>query len=193
MASGNHHGSGTGQPATAPHAGEAQAAGRHPYGLDPDSMDRPVFQATIRPHQSLSPDGFRIVMAFCCAVSLVTSIACVQAGYWPVAGFFGLDMLALYAALKASFRRGRSFEEVMISPIEVLLARVSHRGERREWRFNPLWTKLTKVEDEEYGMQTLTLVSRREFVVVARDASPPEREAVAAGLTRALAQVKKGY
>ena len=29
--------------------------------------------------------------------------------------------------------------------------------------------------------------------VVARDASPPEREVIAEGLTRALAQVKKGY
>ncbi len=183
MASGNHQDPRAGMPAT----------GLHPDGLDPDSMDRPVFRATIRPHQSLSHEGFRIVMVLCCAVSLVTSVACVKAGYWPVAGFFGLDMLALYAALKVSFRRGRSFEEVAISPIEVMLARVTHRGERREWRFNPLWTKLTKVEDEEYGMQTLTLVSRREFVVVARDASPPEREVIADGLTRALAQVKRGY
>jgi uncharacterized membrane protein len=167
--------------------------GRHPDGLDPDSMDRPVFQATIRPHQSLSPDGFRNVMIGCCVVSLVTSVACVRAGFWPVAGFFGLDMIALYVALKASFRRGRSFEEVVITPIEVMLARVTHRGERREWRFNPLWTKLTRVEDDEYGMQTLTLESRREFVVVARDASPPERAVIADGLTRALAQVKKGY
>lgn len=165
----------------------------HPDGLDPDTIDRPVFQATIRPSQSLSQDGFRAVMIGCGLVSLVTSIACVRAGFWPVAGFFGIDLLGLYVALKVSFRRGRSFEEVMISPIEVLLARVTHRGERREWRFNPLWTKLTKVEDEEYGLQTLTLVSRREFVVVARDASPPEREAIAQGLTRALAQVKKGY
>lgn len=165
----------------------------HPDGLDPNTVDQPVFQATIRPHQSLSPDGFRMVMAACCLVSLVLSIAFLRIGSWPIAGFFGLDMLALYVALKVSFRRGRSFEEVMISQIEVVLARVTHRGERREWRFNPVWTKLTKVEDEEYGLQTLTLVSRREQVVVARDASPPERAVVAEGLTRALAQVKKGY
>lgn len=165
----------------------------HPDGLDPDSMDVPVFQATIRPHQSLSRDGFKAVMIIVAAVSLVTSVACVRAGFWPVAGFFGLDVIGLYCALKVSFRRGRSFEEVMISPIEVMLARVTHRGERREWRFNPLWTKLTKVEDEEYGLQTLTLVSRREYVVVARDASPSVRERIAEGLTRALADVKRGY
>ena len=165
----------------------------HPDGLDPDAIERPLYATVIRPNQSLSQDGFRIVMAFCCAVSLVTSIACWRMGFWPIAGFFGLDMLALYVALKASFRRGRSFEEVVISQVQVLLARVSARGERREWRFNPLWTKLTRVEDDEFGLRTLTLVSRREHVVVARDVSPPEREVVARGLSEALAQAKKGY
>ena len=81
----------------------------------------------------------------------------------------------------------------MITPLVVMLARVTHRGERREWRFNPLWTKLTRIEDEEYGLQTLTLVSRREYVVVARDVSPIDREEIAQELTRALAQVKKGF
>ncbi|MFD0938635.1 DUF2244 domain-containing protein [Methylobacterium trifolii] len=165
----------------------------HPDGLDPDSIDRPVFRATIRPHQSLSRTGFRVVMTGCCLVSLVISVWCWRMGFWPIAGFFGLDMLAVYAALKVSFRRGRSFEEVAITQIEILLARVSHRGERQEWRFNPLWTKLTQVEDEEYGLQRLTLVSRREQVVVARDACPDERARIARGLTRALTQVKKGF
>ncbi|WP_336491374.1 DUF2244 domain-containing protein [Methylobacterium nigriterrae] len=165
----------------------------HPDGLDPDTVERPVFAATIRPHQSLGRTGFRAVMGGCCLVSLVASIWCWRMGFWPVAGFFGLDMLALYVALKVSFRRGRSFEEVMISQIEVLLARVSYRGERREWRFNPLWTKLATVEDEEFGLQRVTLISRREQVVVARDACPDERARVARGIIAALAQVKKGY
>ena len=165
----------------------------HPDGLDPESMDRPVYEAVIRPHRSLSRQGLRVVMALCGAVSLATSVACWRNGSWPVAGLFGLDMLALYAALKVSVLRGRSFETIAITPIELALARVSHRGERREWRFNPLWTKLTRVEDEEFGLRTLTLVSRREHVVVARDASPDERETVANGLARALKQVKKGF
>jgi uncharacterized membrane protein len=64
---------------------------------------------------------------------------------------------------------------------------------RREWRFNPLWTKLSRIDDDEFGLRTLTLTSRREHVVVARDASPDERAIVADGLTRALAQVKRGF
>ena len=49
------------------------------------------------------------------------------------------------------------------------------RLKRREWRFNPLWTKLVSVDDEEFGLQRLTLVSRRQEVAVARDAGPEER------------------
>ncbi len=98
------------------------------HGLDPDTIDRPVFSATIRPHQSLSRLGFRIVMTGCCLVSLTVSVWAWRMGFWPVAGFFGLDMLAIYAALKVSFRRGRSFEEVMISQIEILLARSAIRA-----------------------------------------------------------------
>lgn len=164
----------------------------HPDGLDPASFDRPVFAATIRPHQSLSRTGFRAVMAGLCFVSVVVSVWAWRMGFWPIAGFFGLDMLGIYLALKISFRRGSSFEEVMISQIEILLARVSHRGERREWRFNPLWTKLISVDDEEFGLLRLTLVSRRQEVVVARDAGPEERARVADGLSRALADIKKG-
>ena len=164
----------------------------HPDGLDPDSVERPVFAATIRPHQSLSRRGFRVVMAGVCLVSAAVSIGAWRVGLWPIAGFFGLDMLGIYLALKVSVRRGSSFEEVMISQIEILLARVSHRGERREWRFNPLWTKLVSVDDEEFGLQRLTLESRRVAVVVARDAGPEERARIADGLGRALAEVKKG-
>ena len=155
-------------------------------------MDRPVFRATIHPNRSLSQAGFRMVMGGLCLVSLVVSVWAWRMGFWPIAGFFGLDMLGLYLALKVSFRRGSSFEEVMITQIEILLARVSHRGERREWRFNPLWTKLVTVDDDEFGLQRLTLVSRRQEVVVARDAGPEERARVADGLQRALTDVKKG-
>ncbi|GJD47463.1 hypothetical protein OPKNFCMD_0171 [Methylobacterium crusticola] len=170
-----------------------RGTGRHPYGRDPDAIERPVFAATIRPHRSLSRLGFRVVMGFCGVVSLVTGLAFLQMGMWPVTGFFGLDIAALWLALTLNARRGRSFEEVMISQIEVLIARVSHRGERAEWRFNPLWTRLHKVEDEEYGLLSLAVVSRGQRVPVARDASPAERQTVADGLTRALAEVKKGY
>ena len=51
-------------------------------------------------------------------------------GAWPVAGFFGLDLLALYAAFLINFRSGRSFEELELTPLELLFRKVTWRGER---------------------------------------------------------------
>jgi uncharacterized membrane protein len=98
----------------------------------------------IRPHRSLGPEAFRIVMTLCCVAMVAASLPFVVLGFWPVAGFFGLDLLALYIAFRVNFREGRSFEELVLTPIQLLVRRVSHRGERREWRFNPLWTRLDR-------------------------------------------------
>jgi uncharacterized membrane protein len=160
---------------------------------DSDLFERPVFSAVIRPHRSLSPQGFRIVMALVCLASLVASIPFVVMGFWPVAGFFGLDFLGLYIAFRISYRQGEAFELLELTPIRLLLRKVTPRGEVREWRFNPLWTRLDRQVDDEFGLQELTLTSRGEHVVVARDLSPPERETLAEALGRALSEVKRGY
>jgi uncharacterized membrane protein len=70
---------------------------------------------------------------------------------------------------------------------------VSHRGERREWRFNPLWTRLDREHDDEFGLQKLALISRGERLVIARELSPPEREDFAEALGQALSDVKRGH
>ena len=158
-----------------------------------ERFEEPVFSAVIRPHRSLSPQGFRIVMMLLCVISVVASLPFVLMGFWPVAGFFGLDFLGLYIAFQISYRQGRSFELLELTPVRLMLRKVSHRGEAREWRFNPLWTRLDRKVDDEFGLQTLALASRGQRVVIARDLSPPEREALAADFGRALSEVKRGY
>jgi len=158
-----------------------------------DPAERPVFAAVIQPHRSLGPSGFRIVMTLCCLAMVGASIPFIVLGFWPVGGFFGLDFLALYVAFRVNYSRGRSFEEVVLTPIELLFRRVTHRGQSREWRLNPLWTKLERGEaDEEFGLRHLALVSRGERIVIARELSPSEREDLAEALGRALADVKRG-
>src|ERR687894_1773051 len=124
---------------------EAVAAG--------EITDGPVFAAVIRPHRSLGASGFCTVMTLCCLAAIVASTPFVVLGFWPVGGFFGLDLLALYIAFRVNYRRAESFEEVVLTPLELLFRRVTHRGERSEWRFNPLWTKLDRESDEDFGLQ----------------------------------------
>jgi len=160
---------------------------------DSDRFEQPVFSAVIRPHRSLSPQGFKVVMVLVCLASLIASIPFVVMGFWPVAGFFGLDFLGLYIAFRVNYRQGESFELLELTPIRLLLRKVTHRGEVTEWRFNPLWTRLHRQMDDEFGVQELTLASRGQQVVVAHDLSPPERESLADELSRALADLKRGY
>lgn len=163
--------------------------------IPPDVIgpERPVFAAVIRPHRSLGRDAFRVVMTLCCLAMVGASIPFIVLGFWPVGGFFGLDLLALYVAFRVNYRRAESFEEVVLTPLELLFRRVTHRGERREWRFNPLWTKLDRENDEDFGLLKLALVSRGERLVIAGDLSPPERESLADALGKALADVKRGF
>jgi uncharacterized membrane protein len=158
-----------------------------------EDRDRPVFAAVIRPYRSLGPEGFRILMAVCAVVAGLAAIRIATLGFWPVSGFLLLDVLALYIAFRISYRRANSVEELVLTPIELMFRRVSHRGETSEWRLNPLWTKLDRDMDEEYGLQRLALVSRGQRILIARELSPGEREHLADELGRALAKVKRGF
>jgi uncharacterized membrane protein len=157
-----------------------------------DAPEEPLFSAVIRSHQSLGQKGMRVVVTLCCLAMVGASVPFIVLGFWPVAGFYGLDLLALYIALRINLRRGQTVEEVVLTRIELLFRRITARGERREWRLNPLWTRLDREQDEEFGMQRLTLVSRGEHIVIASDLSPPERESFAEAFGKALAEAKRG-
>lgn len=170
--------------------------GKPDHGADrteaAEAVRRPVFDATITPHRSLGANGFRIVMTLVCLASVVSSVPFVVLGAWPVAGFFGLDVLALFIAFHVNFRHARAFERIVVTPLDVLLRKVSHHGREAVWHFNPAWTKLERQEDEDYGLLALNLVSRGRRVAVASALSPGERAGFADALGAALARARRG-
>jgi uncharacterized membrane protein len=163
-----------------------------PHQPAPSHPESPLFAARITPHRSLGEKGFRLVMTLVCVSAVVSSIPFMVAGAWPVSFFFGLDVVALYIAFRVNFRDGRAFEEVAVSRLSVDLAKVDIKGERREWRFDTVWTRLERQTDEDYGLMKLALVSRGQSVPVAQALSPPERESFAEALGGALARAKNG-
>src|SRR6478736_8718654 len=119
-----------------------------------------IFSARLTPHRSLNRTGFLAVMLFLSAVSFVTGLVFLMMGAWPVFGFFGLDVLVIWWAFKVNFRTARASEEIVVTPSELRVRRVSHRGHVAEWVLNPLWVKLDLEADEEFGIEHLYLVSR---------------------------------
>ncbi len=54
-----------------------------------------------------------------------------------------------------------AYEDVHVTPFELLVAKVSAEGRRAEWRFNPAFVRLEREEHEEFGTLKLALVLAR--------------------------------
>jgi uncharacterized membrane protein len=159
--------------------------------FDPDVQPE-LFSALLTPHRSLSRNGFLVVMAFIGLISFAAGLAFLLMGAWPVFGFFGLDVLATWWAFRINFRRARASEEIRITPSELRLRRVSHRGHVVEFVLNPLWVRLDQVAHEEYGIEKLYLVSKGRHLAIASFLGPDEKASFAKALMAALQAARRG-
>jgi len=100
------------------------------------------FHAVLRPYRSLSPSGFLAAMALVAGVSAVTGGIFLLAGAWPVTGFFGLDVLLLYLALRLSYRSGRLYETVDVTPARLVFRRIHPSGRQEQFDCNPYWARV---------------------------------------------------
>ncbi len=158
---------------------------------DPD-REPPIFSAVLTPHRSLSPTGFLIFMAVLGGASFATGMVFLLAGVWPVFGFLGLDVLLVYWAFKLNYRSAQAYEQVTVTPSELTVRKVSHRGGVREWTLNPVWVRLHRDEHEEFGLQRLFLESQGRHLTIASFLPPQEKESFALALSGALAEAKRG-
>ena len=160
---------------------------------DNDPIPEPtLFSVTITPHRSLGRRGFLFVMLLIGGVSFVGGIVFFVIGAWPVVGFLGLDVLLVYLAFRANYRAAAAYEQVTVTPSELRLRKVSHRGKAAEWTLNPLWTRIEREMHEEFGLLRLSLVSRGWRLAVAGFLGPMEKESFATALSAALAEAKRG-
>ena len=159
--------------------------------FDPDAQPE-IFSALLTPHRSLNRTGFLVVMAFVTLVSFVAGLAFLLMGAWPVVGVFGLDVLAIYWAFRVNFRRARASEKILVTPSELRVRRVSHRGHVVEFVLNPLWVKLDQKTHPEFGIEKLYLLSKGRHLSIASFLGPDEKASFAKALTAALQAAKRG-
>ena len=154
--------------------------------------ESPLFSATITPHRSLGRKGFIAVMCAVGGISFIAGMVFLIAGAWPVMGFFGLDVLLIYWAFRANYRAAAAYETVTVTASEIVVRQISHRGRKAELSFNPLWVKLERESDPEFGAGTLYLVSRGRKFAIAAFLSPKEKDAFAGALLDALHEARRG-
>ena len=156
------------------------------------SLEPEIFSALLTPHRSLNRTGFFVLMAFLSVVSFGAGVVFLMLGAWPVFGFFGFDVLAIYWAFRINFRSANAREEIRVTQSELRVRRINHRGRVVEWVLNPLWVQLDQVAHEEFGIEKLYLVSKGRSMSIGSFLSPDEKASFAKALRAALQAARRG-
>ena len=130
-------------------------------------------------------------MAILGLLSFATGLAFATIGAWPVLGFFGLDVLIVYAAFKLNYRTGRLFETVDLTREALTLVRHHPSGHRESFDFNPYWVQV-RLSVGPDGRSRLRLASHGREVHFAAFLTDDERRAFADALMGALVKTRGG-
>jgi uncharacterized membrane protein len=143
------------------------------------------FERVLLPHRSLPPRGFYVLMLFLGLLSLAVGIGFVAIGAWPIFGFFGLDVAALYLAFRLSYRSARQREVVRLADDDFTVERTDIYGERRQWRFQAYWLRII-LEERTGCANRLVVASHGRSLVIGEFLGPPVRRELAHSLRAAL-------
>ncbi|WP_161992838.1 DUF2244 domain-containing protein [Aureimonas leprariae] len=152
----------------------------------PADADAPIFQALLTPYRSLNRRGFNALMLVLGGISVLTGIGFVANGAWPVVGFFGLDVLLVWVAFRASYRSGKAREEVALSRTDLSIRQVSPAGAVNETHYNPFWARFNVARHDEFGIVGMRVVGEGRQTEIGRLLNPDDRESFATAFNRAL-------
>lgn len=154
---------------------------------DAPYLDGPLLMdAVLRPHRSLSLQAFKYMLIAVIAVNAAVAIFFWVQGAFPVAGFLGLDVLALWLAFRWNYRAAQEAHYVRVAPGKVHVAAVDKSGVATHWVLNPVWARVARdgsgvlIRDGEGQMRVGVFLS------------PKECDGFAAALNVALHKAKRG-
>ncbi|HTV69015.1 MAG TPA: DUF2244 domain-containing protein [Rhizobiaceae bacterium] len=159
---------------------------------DKNSADEPFFLALLTPHRSLGRTGFAILIGALLLGWVVTGAFFLSAGAWPVFGFFGLDVLAIYIAFRLNYRAARAREEVSVSRTALDIRKTAPSGKSRSYHFNPFWARFQIARHTEIGITQMAVEGEGRSVQIGGFLNPDDRETFATAFSNALATAKAG-
>lgn len=146
-----------------------------------------VFDATLRPHRSLEPHGFALLMAAVAGVSFISGLAFALHGAWPVLGFFGLDVAIVYIAFRANYRAADTSERVALTETQLTVERHRHGRLIGRWTFQPYWLRIDVIDRPRSG---IVLRSHGHSVSVGSFLSLDERVGFARALKESIEELR---
>ena len=146
----------------------------------------PVYlDAVLQPPRSLSPRGFGRLMAGFAAAALCASLAFASIGAYPVLGFFGVELLALYLVFRLSFQAQTARTYLRVTAEAVDVRKVDGRGRERRARL-PAGFARVELDPDGRGAQALRLAVAGRAYAIGEHLTPEERESLAHALRQAL-------
>jgi uncharacterized membrane protein len=142
--------------------------------------------AVLRPHRSLSLAAFKLMLGVVIAINVAIAAVFWLQGAYPVAGFLGLDVLALWIAFRMNYRAARMEERVRVGAEGIEVSRCDPKGRSQYWLAHPLWARVAE------EATAVAIRSGKATMRVGAFLSPPERAAFARALNDALWRARRG-
>ncbi|MBZ9935827.1 DUF2244 domain-containing protein [Mesorhizobium sp. BR1-1-16] len=149
-----------------------------------------VFEAELKPYRSLSPRGFALLLMFVAGTCFASGLLFWSLGAWPIAGFFGLDILAIQFAFRLNYRSARAREFVEVTRDRIEIRRVAASGKTEVFDFNPYWARFEVERVPDWGITRMMLASHGRRLAIGNFLNPDDREGFATAFQEALARVR---
>lgn len=153
-------------------------------------MTAPLYMdAVIKPNRSMSRRGLHVVLGVMIAFNLMVAVFLLVLGAPPVLPFLGLDVLAVWLALRASFRAAERAERIRVTAEAVTVSREDEKGARVIWTSPTAFTRVGVDQPGEHETRVRLMMSRKRLTL-GRALSPPERVDFARALERAILKAR---
>lgn len=146
--------------------------------------------AILRPNASLSPRGFAIIMSVIGSISFLVGLSFISMGALPIAGFMGLDALAVWLAFRHSFRQQREETRVLITGDQLSLSHTSPNRESKYVQFPPAFVRV-ELDEHANGNTSLRVEHGQRAFIIGRFLTISERKSLANAMRRALRQARE--
>jgi uncharacterized membrane protein len=150
---------------------------------------RVMFEASLRPHRSLSPRQVLIAGGGMAGASLCITAGMYLLGAWPVIGFDTADIGLALVLLWLNMRAARAVETIRLSEREIAVMRVDASGRREAFALPAYWLKID-LRERAGTVPMLVLINRGVAFEIARCLGETEKRALAGALGRALERLR---
>lgn len=147
--------------------------------------EKAIFEAVLTPHRALPAIGFLTLMAALTAAGAAIGASFAVLGAWPVIGFFGLDIVIVYLALRWSYKATRRSEWIRLTREELEIVFLDGLGGARRAIMQPYWTRVD-LRQAGLGRPRLLLRSRGAALELGCFLAAADKASLADALSEAL-------